>query len=82
MNNAIPSKPSIVHDDMDLAITKGSRLIDQLLQVSVIQDVARDRDGAIRLSGVDLVGDGLRLGCSLSVLASIPHSNGYKWMDV
>lgn len=36
VDNSVPSETSIIHDDMDLAITKLGRLLDQGLQVVII----------------------------------------------
>lgn len=57
MDDPIPRKTRIVDNDMDLAIAKLGGLLDQVLNVVCISDVAHDGDGAAWTSAVDGVDD-------------------------
>lgn len=45
MNNPIPSKPSVIHQDMDLAVAKFRRTSNQFSLVRIIEDIPDDSDG-------------------------------------
>lgn len=65
MDDCIPGETCVVHDDVDLALSKLGGLLDELLDVIILQQVARHGN---RLSavGVDLIGYVLGL-CSVNV---------------
>lgn len=44
VNNSIPSKPSIIHQDMDFAVSKFRRSSNQFSLVRIIQDIPDDSD--------------------------------------
>lgn len=57
MNHPIPGKPRIIYEDMNLPVPEFGRLGDEILDVSVVEDIADDGEGASCTSGVDGVGD-------------------------
>lgn len=63
MNNSIPSKPSIIHNDMNLAVSKLGRALHQFLDVLVIQDIADHGDGFAAVLR-DRLGGGCCLFCT------------------
>lgn len=69
MNHPIPGKPSIINNDMNLAIPKLSRLLHQLRDVIAIRDIADDGQGTASLGGVDGVRDGIGFFCVASVFS-------------
>lgn len=71
MNNPIPSKPSIIHNNMNLAIPKLGCALHQFLDVLVIQDIADHGDGFAAV-----LRDRLHGGCCFfcTKLASFPLS--------
>lgn len=77
VNHAVPGKPSIVNDNMDLATAKLGRLLHQRLDVTSVQDIADDGECAARLDGVDSVSNGVRLlyGCISVELDRVNYRN-------
>lgn len=65
MNDAVPCKSRIVHNDMDLAVAKIRRLLDQRLDVFIVQDVADHGQCAscASVGGIDVVGCCGSLSC-------------------
>jgi hypothetical protein len=63
MNNPIPRKPSIIHNNMNLAIPKLSSALHKLGDIVAIKNIANDSEGTTRLRRVDGVSDGIRLFC-------------------
>lgn len=63
MNDPIPSKPGIIHDNMNLAIPKLRRLLHQLGDIIAIRDIADDGERAPRFGGINGVRDGVGLFC-------------------
>lgn len=59
MNHPIPSKPRVIHKNMDLAVPEPSGPLNKRLDVLVVEDVADDSDSAVRLRGVDGPDDGV-----------------------
>lgn len=58
VNDTVPCKASVVDNDVNLAIAKLSRLLDQLIDVAVVQHIAghRQRLAAILVDALrDLV---------------------------
>jgi len=53
MNNPIPSKPRIIHNNMNLPISKLGRLLHQSLDISIIEYISdnRNRLSAVRSDG-------------------------------
>ena len=45
VNHTVPGEASVVNDDVDLAISKLRSLCNQVLDVVVVQDIARNSDG-------------------------------------
>jgi hypothetical protein len=68
VNHTVPSEPRVVDNDVDLAIAKLGRALDQLVDVCVVQQVAGyGQRASARL--VNLLGDLLRLfWCSTSAI--------------
>ena len=57
VHHPVPRKPGIVHNDMDLAVAKLGRLLHQVFDVAVLEQVAYHGDGAVGRYRVDGVGD-------------------------
>jgi hypothetical protein len=61
VNNTIPGKPSVIDNDMNLAIAKLSSLLHQLGDVVAVSDIADDGESPAGLRGVDGVRDAVGL---------------------
>lgn len=61
MDNTIVREPGIVDNDVNLAAAKLGRLLHELLEVVVLEEVAGDREG-LAAGAVDGLGYGLDLG--------------------
>lgn len=48
MNNSIPRKTRIIDDNVDLAVPEFGGLFNKGRDVLVVEDVANDRNGAVR----------------------------------
>jgi hypothetical protein len=59
VDDAVPCVAGIVDDDVDLAVAKVGRFLDERLDVGVVEHIAADCNGAAAVS-FDLVDDGLR----------------------
>lgn len=59
MNHSIPSKPSIINNNMNLPTPKLSSTLHQLRDVIGVQDIADNSESAAGFSRVDGVGDGV-----------------------
>jgi hypothetical protein len=62
MNDTIPSVPSVVDDDVDLAIAELRCFLDEHGEVCWICDIARDGDGTVRRGRIDLFGHAVGFG--------------------
>lgn len=59
VDDAVPGKPGIIDDDVNLAVAEIRSALDKLGDVCWAQDVADDGEGAAGFGGVDCVGDGV-----------------------
>lgn len=53
----IPGKPSIIHDDMNLATAKLSSFLHQLTDITPVGDITNNSQGTAGFRGVDGVSD-------------------------
>lgn len=53
MNDSIPCKSRVVHDDVDFPIAKLGCLLDQHINVVLVHDVANDSDSTAWQGGID-----------------------------
>jgi hypothetical protein len=63
MNDSIPRKPGIIHNNMNLAIPKLSSALHKLGDIVAIKNITNDSEGTTRLRRVDGVSDGIGLFC-------------------
>lgn len=63
MDDAVPRKPSIVDNDMDLPVPKLRGLLHDSFQIRVVLDVADDGEGAAGGGIVDGLHDAVGVGC-------------------
>jgi hypothetical protein len=64
VDHAVPCVARVIDDDVDLAVAKLRRLLNERLDVGIVEDVARDSDGAAAVL-LDLVDYGLGLLCAV-----------------
>lgn len=61
VNNSIPRKASIVHNNMNLASTKLSCPLHQCFDITSVQDISHDSQRPTRLGSIDSIRDSIRL---------------------
>lgn len=75
MNNPIPSKPSVIHQDMNLAIPKFRRTFNQFSLVRIIQDIPDDSNSLATI----LRDQGSRGSCFFYFLSAVTRSVMPGW---